>query len=75
MAILFSGAEPFVQFLCRVSRGTILWNYCKFEPVFQEMSFKVFSYLELWQPSCSVDQNHLCNFERGHHEKDSCEVI
>ena len=25
------------------------------------------SYLELWQPSCLKEQNHLCNFERGHH--------
>ena len=24
------------------------------------------SYLELWWPSCSADQNHLCNFGRGH---------
>ena len=23
------------------------------------------SYLELWQPSCSVEWNHLCNFEEG----------
>ena len=33
------------------------------------------SYLELWQSSCLVQQNHLCNFERGHHGKYSCEVI
>ena len=33
------------------------------------------SYLELWRPSCSVEQNHLCNFERGHHWEHSCEVI
>ena len=42
MALLFSGAEPFVQFWCRVSRATILWNYYKFEPVVEEMSFKSF---------------------------------
>ena len=30
---------------------------------------------ELWQPSCSVEQKHLCNFERGHHGEHSCEVI
>ena len=42
----------------------------KFGPVVQ-MSFKI-PYLELWRPSCSVEQNHLCNFERGQH---SCEVI
>ena len=33
------------------------------------------SYLELWQPSCSLSQNHSCNFEKGHHEEHSCEVI
>ena len=33
------------------------------------------SYLELWQPSCSVERMHLCNFERGHHREHSCEVI
>ena len=31
------------------------------------------SYLELWQPSCLVEQNLLCNFERGHHREHSCE--
>ena len=31
------------------------------------------SYLELWLPSWSVEQNHLCNFEKGHHGKHSCE--
>ena len=33
------------------------------------------SYLELWLPSCMQEQNHLCNFERGHHREHSCEVI
>ena len=27
---------------------------------------KKISHLELWQ-SCLMQQNHLCNFERGHH--------
>ena len=27
------------------------------------------SYLELWQPLCSVDRNHLCHFGRIHHEE------
>ena len=26
------------------------------------MSFNDISYLELWQPFCSVEQNHLCNW-------------
>ena len=33
------------------------------------------SYLELWWPSCSVEHNYLCNFERGHRGEYSCEVI
>ena len=35
---------------------------------------KIF-YLEFLRPSCSVEQNHLCNFERVHHGEHSCEVI
>ena len=46
----------------------------KFGPVVQ-MSFQDISYLELWQHLCSVDQNHLCNFGRRHHEEQSCEII
>ena len=47
----------------------------KFGPVVQEeMSFKDIPYLELWQPFYSVDWNHLCNFERRHHEEQSCEI-
>ena len=38
------------------------------------MSFKR-SYLELWQTSCLVEQNCLCNFKRGHYGEHSCEVI
>ena len=34
-----------------------------FGPVVQkEMSFKDFSHLELRQPHCSADQNHLCDY-------------
>ena len=48
----------------------------KFGPVVQEeMTFKVFSYLELWQPLCSVDWNHLCNFGRRHYEEQFSEII
>ena len=39
------------------------------------MSFKDISYLELWSPLCSVDQNHLCNFGRKHYEEQFCEII
>ena len=54
----------------------ILLSYMKFGPVVQEeMPLKGISYLELWQPSRSMERNNLCNFERGHHGQDSCEVI
>ena len=39
------------------------------------MSFKDISYLELWQPFCSVEQSHLCNFGRGHYEEKIYELI
>ena len=32
-------------------------------------------YLELYWPSFSVERNHLCNFERGHHGEHLHEVI
>ena len=31
--------------------------------------------MELWQPSCSVEQNHWCNLKRGHQREHSCEII
>ena len=37
--------------------------------------FKDISYLELWQPLCSAEWNHLCNFGRWHHEEQFCEII
>ena len=39
------------------------------------MLLKDISYLELWQPFCSADQNHLCNIGRGHYEEHFCEII
>ena len=48
--------------------------FFEFGPVFQEMSFKR-SYLELWRPLCSVEQNHLCNFGREYYGEPSCEFI
>ena len=39
------------------------------------MSFKGISYLELWWPLSSVEQNHLCNFGRGYYEEQFCEII
>ena len=39
------------------------------------MSLKDISYLELWQPICAMEQNHLCNFGRRRHEEQFCEII
>ena len=41
----------------------------------EEMLFKAISYLELWQPFCSAEQNHLYNFDRGCYEEQFCEII
>ena len=41
----------------------------------EEKLFKDISYLELWQPFCSFEQNHLCNFGRGCYEEQFCEII
>ena len=41
----------------------------------EEMSLKDISYLELWQPICSVEWNHLCNLDRGYYEEQFCEII
>ena len=39
------------------------------------MRFKDISYPELLRPLCSAEQNHLCNFERCHHEQQFCDII
>ena len=39
------------------------------------MPFKSISYLDLWQPFCSVEHNHLCNFSRGYYEEQFCDII
>ena len=39
------------------------------------MQFKCISYLDIWQPFCSAECNHLCNFERGHYKEQFCEII
>ena len=38
------------------------------------MTFKDISYLKLWWPFCSMHQNYLCNFGRGHHEDQFREI-
>ena len=39
------------------------------------MLFKGISYLELWQPFCSAECNHLCIFGRGYYEERFIEII
>ena len=47
----------------------------KFVLVVQEMLFKDISYLDLWRPFCSAEQNHVCNFGRGYYEEQFSEII
>ena len=37
--------------------------------------FETNSYLELWRPFCSAEWNHLCDFVKGHYQKQFCEII
>ena len=39
------------------------------------MLFKHISYGELWQPFCSTECIHLCNFGRGSYEEQFYEII
>ena len=39
------------------------------------MSFRDISYLELWWPFCSGEQNNLCSFGREYKEEQSREII
>ena len=39
------------------------------------MSFTDISYLEFWWTFWSVEGNHLCNFCKGYHEEQFCEMI
>ena len=54
-------------------------NKFEFGPVVQETLFrhwfKDISYQEPWQPLCSTEQNHLCNFGKGHYEEYFYEII
>ena len=42
---------------------------------FEKMPFKDISYLELWQPFCLLEWNHLFQFGRGHYEELFCGII
>ena len=51
-------------------------KYIEFRPVVQEeMPFKDISYLELWQPLCSMEQNQLSSIGPGLYEEHFCEII
>ena len=39
------------------------------------MPFKGISYLDIWQPFCSAECNHLCNFGKGFYEEQFCGII
>ena len=39
------------------------------------MLLKDISCLELWQPLCTVEWNHLCNLGKRCHEEEFCETI
>ena len=41
----------------------------------EEMPFKDISYIELWEPFCSAEQNLLNNFGRGCYDEQFCEII
>ena len=64
--------------MCNFGRGYYEEQFCEIFCVWTGGSgdvFKDISYLELWQPFCSVEQNHLCNFGNRHHEEQFCEII
>ena len=51
-------------------------HYFKFRPVVkEEMPFKDISYLGLWQPFCTAEQNNLCNFGKRCYEVQFGEII
>ena len=41
----------------------------------EEVLFKDISNLELWQPFCLAERNHLCNFGIGGYEEKFSEII
>ena len=71
--LIWSSGRSFVQrskTICAIYAEGIMRNNSvklfEFGPVVQgEMRFKDISYLELWRPFCSAEQNHLCNLVKG----------
>ena len=51
-------------------------NYFEFGPVVRRCRLKTSFLSRLLQPIGSDEQNHLCNFGRGHHEEQLiCKII
>ena len=53
------------------------YEIVEFQPVVQEMSFKVISYLELWRSFCSAERNYLSMgyVGMGYYEEQFYEII
>ena len=56
-------------------RNNSVKSFCFWTSGSEGMPFKGISYLELWQPFCSAECNHLCNFGRGYYEEQFCVII
>ena len=79
MSLSYSSDSPSVQqskTICAILVSSVMRNNSEFGPVVQEkMLFKGNCYLELWQPFCSIEWNHLCSFGRGYYKEIFCEII
>ena len=62
--------------MCKFGRGNQEEQFCEIilnlDQWFRRYHLKK-SFLELWQPHCLVERNHLRNLERGHHREHSYE--
>ena len=75
-APLFSRLKPFGAALVEGIMRIDSVKYFEFRPVVQkEIRLKGISYLDIWQPFCSAECNHLCNFGRGYYEEQFSEII
>ena len=72
-ALLFSSAKPFYTIEVESNLRSISTKL--FSVLTSGSEGDVISYLQLWWPFCSVEQNHLYNFDRGHYEKYFCEIV
>ena len=79
--LIWSSGSPFVKqsgiILAFLGEGIKRINSVKLFWIWTSgsggMPFKDISYLELWQPFFSVEQNHKCNFSRGYQKEEFCE--